>query len=234
MIFALAGALSAFPMAWILNAMPAKCFCDYGEEPSQIHRPPRITTLQIVISAAVLALCFALLHLRFGISVQSISLCLLLLPLLMILFSDRKYAIIPDELIIAGCIAATVSAIPVVFSAGSIWQRLSPVIGAAIGGGVILVINLIGRLIYKKDALGMGDLKLMIICGIACGSVGIVIAFLAGILSAAVFFALRIAAQKARTDEYLPLGPFLVFGTGFCLCCQPLIDRFVQWYISLL
>lgn len=214
--------------------MPAKCFCDYGEEPSQIHAPPRITRLQSIVSAVVLALCFTLLHLRFGISVQSVSLCLLLLPLLMILFSDRKYAIIPDELIIAGCIAATVSALPVVFSPGDIWQRLSPVLGAAIGGGVILVINLVGRLIYKKDALGMGDLKLMIVCGIACGSVGIVIAFLAGILSAAVFFALRIAAKKTKADEYLPLGPFLVFGTIFCLCCQPWIDQFVQWYISLL
>lgn len=234
LLFALVGAASALPMGWVLNRMPAKCFCDYGEEPSALHAAPRITPRQTLVCALILALGFALIQRRFGISVQSVSLCLFLLPLVMIAVSDKKYAIIPDELIIAGCVLATVSAIPGIFSGGGVGQCLSPVLGAAIGGGVILAINLMGRLVYKKDALGMGDLKLMVVCGIACGTVGIVVALLVGILAAALFFALRMAAGKTKADEYLPLGPFLVLGTGFTLCCQPLVDRFINWYISLL
>ena len=52
--------------------------------------------------------------------------------------------LVPDELIIAGCVFALIAGLCNVLS-GSGWQeRLSPVFGAAIGAGVIFLINLIG------------------------------------------------------------------------------------------
>ena len=33
-LFAAAGALSAWLMVWLLNKMPARCFCDYDESPT--------------------------------------------------------------------------------------------------------------------------------------------------------------------------------------------------------
>jgi len=232
--FSVFGVASAFLMALILNKMPAKAFCDYDETPDERHNSPRVGKWALLICAAALGVVYGILGARFGISVKSAFLCLVCTTLMMILLSDIRYCIIPDELIIAGCIFATVAAFPDILSGPDWASRLSPVLGAAVGAGIIFAINCLGRLLYKKDALGMGDLKLMVVCGIVCGTSGTVIAMLIGILAAGIWFAAAIALKKVRSEEYMPLGPFLIFGTLFTLCFRPMVDAFLAWYISLI
>ncbi|MBR5020652.1 MAG: prepilin peptidase [Oscillospiraceae bacterium] len=234
MIFSLIGLISAPVMALILNKMPARCFCDYDETPEARHNAPRAGKWAVLLSALILSAAFSILSDRFGVGLRSIGLCLSCVVLMMIALSDVRFCIIPDELIIAGCVTAAAAALPEVLSGGDWFTRLSPVLGALLGAAVILGINLIGRLVYKKDALGMGDLKLMVVCGILCGTVGTVIAMMAGILAAGVWFAVGIVIRRVRSEEYLPLGPFLIFGTMFTLCFRPMVDSFLAWYISLI
>lgn len=233
-LFAALGAACGALALLILNRMPAKCFCDYDEVPDERHTPPRVGKWQGILCALVLAAAFALIVGRMGVSVTGLSMCFFTVVLAMIALSDLKFCIIPDELIIAGCVFAVIGAMPCVLT-GEGWQQwLSPIFGAAIGGGVILAINLVGRIVYKKDALGMGDLKLMVICGIACGTAGTVIAILAGILSAGLFYAVCILLRKVRSDAFLPLGPFLVIGVALDLCFEPAAIRIFDWYLSLI
>lgn len=234
MIWTILGLASAGLLGVILNRMPARCFCDYDETPDERHQSPRAGKMALVVCAVVLAVVFPLLYTRFGLCVKSVCLCLFSVILLMISLSDLRFCIIPDELIIAGCIFATISAFPQILAGPDWMDRLSPVLGAAIGGGVIWLINLLGRLLYKKDALGMGDLKLMVICGIACGAGGTGIAMLVGILVAGFWFAFAMVIKKVKTGSYLPLGPFLVAGTLFALCFRPQVDAFLAWYLSLI
>ena len=233
-LFALLGAASAVAALLILNRMPAKCFCDYDETPEERHNSPRAGKWSSVIFTVILAAVFPILMNRLGFGISSVFLCLVCVTLLMTVLSDIRFCIIPDELIIAGCIFATISVFPGILS-GSDWaSRLSPVLGAAVGAGIIFGINLLGRVMYKKDALGMGDLKLMAVCGIVCGPVGTAIAMLIGVFAAGFWFAAGIAAKKVKSESYMPLGPFLVFGTVFTLCFRPVIDTFLAWYISLI
>lgn len=233
-LFSLLGAASAAVMALILNKMPAKCFCDYDETPEARHMAPRAGKWAILVCALILAAVFPILAARFGVGLKSACMCLLSVTLVMIVLSDARFCIIPDELIIAGCIFATVGVFPDIL-AGPDWAtRLSPVLGAAVGAGVIFAINCLGRLLYKKDALGMGDLKLMAVCGIACGAVGTAVSLLVGIFAAGIWFAVGMLIKRVRSEEYMPLGPFLVFGTLFTLCFRPMVDAFLAWYISLL
>jgi leader peptidase (prepilin peptidase)/N-methyltransferase len=233
-LFSLLGIGCAWLMIFILNKMPAKCFCDYDETPDERHNPPRAGKWGIFTCAAVLAIVFPVLLNRMGVGLESVFACLFCAVILMIALSDLRFCIIPDELIIAGCLFATVSVFPGILS-GSDWAtRLAPVLGAAVGAGVIFAINLLGRILYKKDALGMGDLKLMAVCGILCGPTGIAIALLIGVFAAGIFFAAGMIAKKVQSESYLPLGPFLVFGTVFTLALRPMIDAFLAWYISLI
>lgn len=234
LIFAVLGVLCAPAAGKILDRMPAKCFCDYDETPEAKHEPPRMSRGQTVVCAAVLGVVFAVLVLRFGVGVKSIALCLFAVAMVMVAVSDIKFCIIPDELIIAGCVFAVAAAMPHIFTAEGFVNKLSPVFGAAIGAGIILGINLLGRLLYKKDALGMGDLKLMTVCGMACGAGGTLMALAVGIIAAAVYFAVGMAMRRVRQGDYLPLGPFLVAGTLFILCFRPLVDRLLAWYVSLI
>ena len=233
-LFSVLGIASAFLMTLILNKMPAKAFCDYDETPDERHNPPRVGKWALIICAAVLGVVYGVLAARFGIGIKSVFLCLVCTSLVMIVLSDIRYCIIPDELICAGCIFATAAVFPDILSGADWGSRLSPVLGAAVGAGIIYAINILGRLLYKKDALGMGDLKLMVVCGIVCGTSGTVIAMLVGILAAGIWFAGAIALKKVRSEEYMPLGPFLVLGTLFTLCFRPMIDAFLAWYISLI
>ena len=233
-LFSVLGIVSGFAMVWILNKMPDKAFCDYDETPDERHKAPRAGKRAIALCAAALAVVYGILGDRFGLGVKSVFVCVSCTVLLMVLLSDVRYCIIPDELIIAGCLFATVGAFPDILSGGDFLDRLSPVFGAAIGAGMIFLINCLGQLLYKKDALGMGDLKLMAVCGILCGTTGTVIALLIGILAAGIWFAAAIALKRVRSEEYMPLGPFLVFGTLFTLCLRPAIDAFLAWYISLI
>lgn len=233
-IFTILGAIAVLPMAKILNVMPAKCFCDYGEEPSEKHAAPRVTGKQKAICTLLLAMMFSMLVVRFGLGVKAIALCGFGLVLVMIALSDIRYCIIPDELLIAGCLLAVVAVVPDILGGNGLMQCLAPVFGALIGGGVIFIINLIGKLIYKKDAMGMGDLKLMAVCGIVCGVGGTLTALLCGILAAAVWFVIAILTKRTKSDEFLPLGPFLVFGVAFTMCCYPILQGLFAWYLSLI
>lgn len=233
-IFALLGVLSAWPMERILNSMPAKCFCDYDETPDERHNPPRISKKQRLVSSLLLGVMFAMVYGRFGFSVRCVALCLFCLVLVMIALSDLRFSIIPDELLIAGCLLAMVSGVSEILGGNGLFEKLSPALGGILGALIILGINLLGRLLYKKDALGMGDLKLMAVCGIACGTTGVLIAMLIGVLSAGIFFAVGMALKKVSSEEYLPLGPFLVLGTAVTICFRPAVDALLAWYVSLL
>ena len=234
LIFAVAGIVCGLIAGPIMDRMPAKCFCDYDETPDARHKPPRLSKKQRIVSAVILAAVFAVLEMRCGAGVKGIALCLFCAVMVMTAMSDLKFFIIPDEFIIAGCVFSVIAAMPHIMTAPSLVNKLSPVFGAVIGAGIILGINLLGRLLYKKDALGMGDLKLMIVCGIACGAGGTLIALAIGIIAAAVFFAVGIALKRIKQGDYLPLGPFLVFGTVFTLCFRPLVDSLIIWYLSLI
>ena len=233
-LFSFLGIVSTAAMAFGLNAMPAKCFCDYDETPDHRHDAPRAGKWALLVSALVLAAVYPVLYNRFGLGIQSVCLCLFSTVLVMIALSDIRFCIIPDELIIAGCLLATIGAFPGILSGETWGEKLSPIFGAAVGAGIILAVNGLGHILYKKDALGMGDLKLMAICGIACGAAGTAISMLVGIFAAGFWFAFGIILKRIRSEAYMPLGPFLIFGTLFTLCFRPMVDSFLAWYISLL
>ena len=182
------GLLSIPLMVYILNHLPDRAFCDYGETPTEHHRPPRVTSKQAVAAGLFLAVVFVLLFVRFGFSLHWLLLCLHCIALTMISLSDLRFSIIPDELLIGAGVCAGVYGVIHCVTAPS-WSTVTfYLLGALLGAALIFVLNLLGRLIYGQDALGMGDLKLLAVCGLACGPSGILIAALIGIFCAGFFF----------------------------------------------
>ena len=228
------GLVSIPVMMGILNRMPAKCFCDYDEEPQECHQAPRFTLTQGITAGIYLVLVFVLLYWRFGFSLQWFLLCIHCLVLAMIALSDLRFSIIPDELLIADGICSVLIVVPDIVTAPSLRTVLFPLLGVLVGAGFILALNLLGRLFYHKDVLGMGDLKLLAVCGLVCGPSGILIAAFLGILCAGLFFAFAILLKRMKSDQFCPFGPFLILGVCLTLCFMPYIDTAFRWYLSLL
>ena len=233
--YGVAGALLAPMGLWVLNKMPARCFCDYDEQPGPEHQAPRVFMKKQGWPAGLfLCITAVLLFLRFGAGVESAALVLFCALLTMISLADTRFSIIPDELLIAGGVLAVISAIPAALTQNSLMGWLSLLLGGALGAGMVLALNMIARLFYKRDALGMGDVKLLAVCGLACGLTGVLYVAVLTLFVAGGSFILLMALKKLSPDEYHPLGPYIVLATVLMLCFRPVLDNVVQWYLSLL
>lgn len=85
--------------------------------------------------------------------------------------------------------------------------------GMLAGGGIFLLITLIGGLIARKEAMGLGDVKLMGALGLYFGLTRIVMISVLSFLVGAIGSIAVIVAKKNREDGYIPFGPFIVIAT---------------------
>ena len=127
-------------------------------------------------------------------------------------FIDLDHTYIPDGMQITigvlGVLAIAANLIG--FNDGILWyDRL-------IGAGACLVVFLIiyagGYIAYKREAMGIGDIKLVAVGGLLLGWKNMIVALIIGlVLAAIVLVAVRSIRKDEKNHEY-PLGPFLVAG----------------------
>lgn len=175
----------------LLNRIPASWLCDYNETPSEeLLSGKRFRYLRgwgIPISI-VMSVCLVLCRLQFnkGFDIYFILLSLIVFTGILIAIADFKYQIIPDQFTIAiGILALAVSVYDLVRGfhiLHSAWW--SPLAGAGIGAGVMILVDLIGMLVYHREGMGFGDVKLFFAVGILTGIPGTIYTFLISILTA--------------------------------------------------
>lgn len=113
--------------------------------------------------------------------------------------------------------------------------------GMALGGGFLYLVGWLGTRIYKAEAMGFGDVKLMAAGGGFIGTRGVALALVIAVVVAAAVGVLNIlrwyhvvrtrqrrrkltsrgipeALRTARVvGRYLPFGPYLALGIGIVL-----------------
>ena len=137
---------------------------------------------------------------------------LLLVPMLLSVFViDYKKQIIPNRLNLTMFEVGLVIAFLYGFSNVAI--TIDMLFGMLIGGGIFLIITLIGRLIYGKEAMGFGDVKLMGAIGLFFGLSNIIIITLLSFLIGAILSIFLLLSKIRKTDEYIPFGPFIVIAS---------------------
>ena len=154
---------------------------------------------------------------RFGIGngiIENLDLIkyLILTPMLLsVTVIDYKLQIIPNRLNLS------LFEIGLVFS--FIYGMSNPAItinmllGMFVGGGIFLGITLLGGLVYGKEAMGLGDVKLMGALGLYFGVANIILIALVSFLIGAILSIILLVTRIKKTDEYIPFGPFIVIAT---------------------
>ena len=66
-----------------------------------------------------------------------------------------------------------------------------------------------GSLVYGKEAMGFGDVKLMGALGLYFGLTNIIIIALISFLIGAISSIFLLVTKIKKTDEYIPFGPFI-------------------------
>ena len=89
---------------------------------------------------------------------------------------------------------------------------INMLVGMLVGGGIFLAITLLGGLVYGKEAMGFGDVKLMGALGLYFGFTNIILVALLSFLIGAILSIVLLVTKIKKTDEYIPFGPFITIG----------------------
>ena len=219
-----AGILAGFSAVYTFNRIPAKWLCDYNQTPDpgmwgeRIKRSPWTMVFMLVFTASSVKL----LEQGFLYAIPGLAALWLLLQ---IGIADKKYRIIPDQFIFALAVTAF-GFIPF----HSSYQ--SQLIGALVGGGSILLMGIIGKLLFKKEAMGFGDVKLFAAIGLLLGLKGVVIILILTSFSSAFVFGAGLINGKIKIGEEQPLGPFIAASTTLYILFRPELTALADFYIK--
>jgi len=131
--------------------------------------------------------------------------------LIVITFIDIEHQEIPDVISLPGIVLGIIcmTGFRLDGSAAYVSSLLNSVLGVLAGGGMMFLLGVVGEFIFKKEALGGGDVKLMAMMGAFLGWKLIVLTFfLAPFMGAGVGIFMKIRFKK----EVIPYGPYLSAG----------------------
>lgn len=137
---------------------------------------------------------------------------IILTPMLLSAFViDYRLHIIPNRLNLTIFEIGLIFAF--IYGLTNVAITINMLLGMLAGAGIFLLITVIGGIIYGKEAMGFGDVKLMGALGLYFGLSNIIIITLVSFLIGAVLSILLLATKIRKMDEYIPFGPFIVLGT---------------------
>jgi len=94
------------------------------------------------------------------------------------------------------------------------------VLGMAVGAAGVYVAGVFGKALFRKEAMGFGDVKLMGMAGAFIGWQGALLAFLVACMLGAV---IGLALLIRRRDTHIPFGPYLAGGTLIVMLYKPAV-----------
>ncbi len=156
------------------------------------------------------------------------------LTLVILSLIDLEHFILPDvltyPLLGSGFLLAVVS--PGQFGPpGIVESLLRSLLGAAVGGGSLWLIGLFGKAVFHKEAMGLGDVKLMAAVGAWQGwGMALFAVFLAALLALFIGVTL-ILLKKAEWGSRIPFGPYLALGSLLTLFFgHPMLSWYLGFY----
>jgi len=196
---------------------------------------------------ALTGLLFALIYWRQGVQVGTdagqIAVLLLAVCLLIVGSAiDMEWLIIPDEISIFGLLGGLAAGfmVPSLHVGASSYHTfesltglyhldglIASVIGALGGGLLVVVFAIIGAVIFRREAMGFGDVKLMAMLGAFFGWKFVVVAFFIAPFMGLLY---GIPLLVMSDEHVMPYGPFLsigalitiIFRTDLCHYLEPL------------
>ena len=154
-----------------------------------------------------------------GPSVQLLPCWIFTAVVIAVVFTDLDHMIIPDKLVIVGLLAAVFGEAAAVLTGrapllsvplpGTDFGLPRVIAGGLLGVAVFVLIRGLSQLLFRREGMGLGDVKLAGAIGAMLGPATALLSFGLAIFLGALLGILLLAVRVRRRMEYLPFGPFL-------------------------
>ena len=181
-------------------------------------------SIQYPIVELLTGLIYLIIYLTYGLSIQSLIYIILSSALIIIAFIDLNEQIVPDVISLPGIVIGFIISFFVPYI-----SFINSALGVVVGGGIILIIGLAGSVIFKKEAMGGGDVKLAAMIGAFLGWRYILISLFLGFFLGALAGIILILSKIKSREDTVPFGPFIVLGSFITLFWG---EKIISWYIG--
>lgn len=154
--------------------------------------------------------------------------------LVSIFFIDLENQVIPDSLSFTGIFLGLLyNLLQSLFASGGInWAPLlSAFCGLALGYGLLFLIGYLGKIWFKKEAMGEGDFLLGAVLGAFLGWQGVLLSIFLAFLLAGMVLSMFLILRRVKFGQYVPFGPALAGGGIIVLFFG---KQIINWYLGLL
>ncbi|MBN1445015.1 MAG: prepilin peptidase [Candidatus Omnitrophica bacterium] len=167
------------------------------------------------LAELISGLIFLLVYLKFGLTANFYIYALFAFCMLIMGFIDIDTYLISDVIVLPGIVLglAFSSFFPQMhYGMARAESVLYSLTGIILGGGLLLFLGMVGKLLFRKEAMGGGDVKLLAMVGAFLGWKCVFITiFFASLLGTVISLTL-IALKKKTMEDYVPFGPYLGLG----------------------
>jgi leader peptidase (prepilin peptidase) / N-methyltransferase len=189
-----------------------------GERISIIYPIVEILTAVLVVSA----------FLQNGISLRSFELTVFSLLMLTVAIIDWEHLIIPNQLIITGLIAG-------IFLKGLYGKTdlVECLLSSVISFLALLLFMLLGNFIFKKESMGMGDVKLAAVIGLFLGYLDFLLALWVAAIFGTLYSIIKssISNLSSHNLNKVPFGSFMATAGCIVFFFQEKISELIQTWL---
>jgi prepilin signal peptidase PulO-like enzyme (type II secretory pathway) len=180
------------------------------------HLEPGARPWQVYGPIAVTSALFALFAWRYGATPLLLIRSLWVAILVQVIFFDLEHRLILDRVLVPSAAIALLLSF--------VTPQLGPVQAVITGvctGLVFLAIAVLGGVVFKAEAMGLGDVKFSVLMGLVLGFPAVVSAVLSGVILAGLI-AIGLVLLRVRTmKDSIAYGPFLAMGALLALFRLP-------------
>lgn len=211
------------PLAWyenipLLSYLALRGRCRHCRTTISMQYPT-VELLSALLAGAV--------YLKFGLTPAAAGYLLFCTSLLVIIWIDIRYQIIPDSISLPGIVLGFLFSF---FNPNLSWQ--DSLIGIAAGGGVLYAIAVLYYILRKQEGMGGGDIKLLAMIGAFLGWQSLLfVVFFSSFTGALVGIGAMVKQGKGGSTR-IPFGPFLAVAALVFLFFKPTIYHLFRLYLE--